>query len=143
MVLKNVNNPNGTYRVAAAYSNNAIVDSLGVTATIDYNDPGNYQVHWQVPTNKEYNLNANLEAYDSSPSESDIKLTRDGEQVSPNIKISIKDKAGNNIANISTSSANEYIVTYVVSYKTYSTTISRTIKVIDNTNHNDEETNGQ
>ena len=144
MVLKNVSDPNGTYRIAAAYANTAIVDSLGVTAPINYTDNSNYEVQWLVPSNKEYHLNDNLTEYDSSPSISDIKLLRDGEEVTPSVKISIKDKADNNIANISTSSANEYKVTYVLSYKTYHTTVYRTVKVIDNTSqHGENEQNGQ
>ena len=144
MVLTNVNNPNGTYRVAAAYANTNMVDSLGVTATIEYTDTSDYEIHWQVPTNKEYQLNASLEPYDASPSSDDVKLTRNGEYVTPSVKVSsIKDKNDNNIANISTSSANEYKITYVVSYKSYSTTITRKVKVIDNSSNNEPNTNGQ
>ena len=133
MTLNNVSNPNGTYRVCAAYGNTAQVDSLGVTTTINYQDPSNYEITWLVSTNKSYNLNDSLDSRDSNPSKSDIRLTKDGSTVDPSVKVSIKDKSGNNVANISTSSANEYTISYTITYNTYNKTISRKVTVVDNT----------
>ena len=133
LVLTNVDNPNGTYRVASAYGNTAAIDSLGVTCTIDYQDPADYEATLRVNANKQYHLNEALDSHDSNPSANDIKFTKDGEVVTPSVKVSIKDKNGNTIANITTTSANEYTITYTVSYSTYSKTLTRKVTIIDNT----------
>ena len=133
LVLTNVDNPNGTYRVASAYGNTAAIDSLGVTCTIDYQDPADYEATLKVNANKQYHINEALDSHDSNPSANDIKFTKDGEVVTPSVKVSIKDKNGNTIANITTTSANEYTITYTVSYSTYSKTLTRKVTIIDNT----------
>ena len=129
MTLNNVEDPNGTYRVSAAYKKKSTVDSAGITDTINYTDPAEYILEFTTAQDKTYNQNEALDAHDSNPSKSDIKLTKDGNVVTPNVKISITDKANNNVANISTSSANTYTIKYVVEYNSYNKTITRIVRV--------------
>ncbi len=130
MILNNVTNPNGTYRVAAAYGSNAAVDSAGVIDTIDYHDNSNYVLTFTTPDDKTYNLNEALDAHDANPSKSDLKLTKDGATVTPtNVRISVTDKAGHNVANISTSDPDTYTIKYVVEYNTFSSTVTRVVRV--------------
>lgn len=137
--IDNVDNPNTTYRVAAGYNRSGSVDSAGIVITINYKDPANYVAELKVPKTKTYNINASLDSHDANPSSSDLTLTRNGTEVTPNLSISIVDSGGNKVANISTSSNEEYEITYHISYGNfYSSTLTRTVKIVG---HNSSEEN--
>ena len=130
--INNVDNPNTSYRVAAGYSKSGNADSLGIVYNINYQDPANYEAELAVPKTKTYHINASLAAYDTNPSSTDVTLTKDGVDVTPNVSISIVDGSGNKVANISSSSKEEYKVSYHITYGSfYSTTLTRTVTIID------------
>ena len=149
--LTNVTDPNGTYRVSAGYESTGAVDSLGVTSQINFNDTDKYTLNLNVPATRTYELNAALESYDSNPSAKDILLTKESTTVTPNVSISIKDKSGTKVANITTTEAQEYTISYNVTHGImYDKTITR--KVIVNgpkepkhneENNNDEDNNNE
>ncbi len=127
--IKNVSDPNGTYRVSAGYKNVSTVDSLGVTYKISYSDPAVYESHLNVPSSKTYSIDEALSGSDANPSASDVKVTKDGATVTATVSISITDNHGNNVANISTSEAKEYTITYSIKYGSYSHKLTRKIIV--------------
>ena len=132
--IKNAKDPYTTYRVAAGYNNSGAVDSAGIVVTIK--DTAKYVATLTVADSKTYNVNDALDSHDSNPKSSDVKLTRDGNAVTPTISISITDKGGNKVANITTSAPDKYKITYNISYgTTYSGTLTRTV-IVKNTNNN-------
>jgi len=132
--IENVENPNTSYRVAAGYNRSGSVDSAGIVYNINYQENAKYEANLTVQQNKTYNVNDTLDSHDANPSSNDISLTRDGVIVNPNVSVSITDKSGNKVANISSSSPEEYKITYNISYGNfYTSTLTR--KVIINSNH--------
>lgn len=131
--IKNVTDPNGVYRVSAGYQNVSTVDSLGATDKIEYKDNSKYEANLNANSSTTYNVGDSLNAVDLNPSANDVSLTKDGVAVTPNVTVTIKDKNGNNIANISTDAANEYTVTYRLTYGTsYDKTLTRKVTIVDN-----------
>jgi penicillin-binding protein 1A len=138
-VINNATNPNGTYRVSAGYKNVSTVDSLGVTVSINYSDPAVYDAELTVPSNTTYGIEDALSGSDANPSKNDVKVTKDGAVVTPtSVSISISDSNGNNVANISTSEANEYTITYLIKYGNYTTKLTRKVKIAGATNPENE-----
>ena len=138
-VINNATNPNGTYRVSAGYKNVSTVDSLGVTVSINYSDPAVYDAELTVPSNTTYGIEDALSGNDANPSKNDVKVTKDGAVVTPtSVSISISDSNGNNVANISTSEANEYTITYLIKYGNYTTKLTRKVKIAGATNPENE-----
>ena len=85
-----------------------------------------YGMPQKIPVSR---VNDALDSHDANPSASDVSLTKDGAVVTPTVSISIKDSAGNNIANITTSDPDEYTITYNISYNKYSSTLTRKVIV--------------
>lgn len=138
--INNVENPNTSYRVAAGYLNNSSVDSAGIVYNINYKDPANYEAKLNVPKTKTYNVNDSLDSHDANPSSSDITLKKDGTTVTPNVSISITDSAGNKVASISSSSKDEFKITYNISYGYfYSSTLTRTVTIHGTNNESNDE----
>lgn len=127
--ITNVTNPNATYRVVTGYQNNQTLDSLGITFKLNYEDPNDYVADLLVPKEKIYQVDATLDDYDANVGIGDVKLTKNGEVVVPTVTFSITNKNGETIANISTMEEDEFTVTYIINYETYSTTLKRIIKV--------------
>ncbi len=138
--VSNVLDPNGTYRVSAAYKDVSTLDSAGINYIINIR-PAVITAELTVAAAKEYTVNAHLAPGDANPSQNDIKVTKDGVKVSPTVTISITDKKGNKVANISTSDPEEYTITYYVSYESFSDKKTRKITVIANPEPN-ENNNG-
>lgn len=127
--IANVTSPSGVYKIDTGYETNQGLDSTGITFTLNYVDPNNYVVDLLVPKEKTYKVGDALDPYDANIAVGDIKLTKNGEQVIPNVSISITNNAGDPIANISTMEEDLFTVTYLINYETYTTTIKRTIKI--------------
>ena len=122
--------PSGTYRVATGYENNSTSDSSGITYNLEYEDPSKYVAELLVPGSKTYEVEADLDSYDANPGVGDVKLTKDGESVIPNVSISIVNAKNETIANISTMEEDTFTITYNISYQSYKTTLTRTITVV-------------
>lgn len=139
-IINNVSDPNGTYRVSAAYKDIATVDSAGINYTITYEipKPAVYNLELTTVKSREYTVNATLSSNDANPSANDIKVTKDGVKVTPEVSISITDKAGNKVANITTIAKEEYTITYNVTYETYSNKVSRKVIIVENNNNENE-----
>ncbi len=126
--INNVANPYTTYRVSAGYSNSGAVDSAGMVVTIA--DTSKYVATLTISDSKTYNVGESLDPHDANPKASDVKLTRDGNVVTPNVSISITDKDGNKVANITTTAPDKYKITYNITFApTYSGTLTRTVTV--------------
>ena len=123
--------PNGVYRISAGYRDSSVVDSLGVTIPISYSEPVVLNLSLTVASEKSYHIGDALIPSDSNPSAADIKFTKNGEVVEPAVSISIKNKDGENAANISTAEENTFTITYTVTYEGQTKTISRKITVVE------------
>lgn len=127
--LSNITSPSATYKVVTGYRDNQNNDSSGITYKLVYEDPAKYESELLVPTEKIYQLDAKIDDYDLNPSGNDVKLTKDGEIVTPNVAISITNKNGEAVANISTMEEDIFTVTYSIKYENHSSSLKRTIKV--------------
>ena len=137
--INDVENPNTSYRVSAGYSKSGAVDSAGIVYNINYQDPAHYDAELTVHKSKTYHINQALEAVDANPSSSDVSLKKDGTKVTPNVSISITDSGNNKIANITSSTPEEYTITYHITYGAfYSHTLTRKVIIKDNENSSNE-----
>ena len=128
ITIPNVTNPYTTYRISMGYSNSGAVDSAGVVIKIE--DKAKYIASLTVPDSKTYNIGDSLTSHDANPGSSDIKLTRDGSEVTPNVTVSITDNGGNKVASVTTVAPTKFKITYNISYgSTYSGTLTRTVTV--------------
>ena len=131
--INDVENPNTSYRVSAGYSKSGAVDSAGIVY------PAHYDAELTVHNSKTYHINQELEAVDANPSSSDVSLKTDGTKVTPNVSISITDSGNNKIANITSSTPEEYTITYHITYGAfYSHTLTRKVIIKDNENSSNE-----
>ena len=127
--ISNVTSPNGTYKVVTGYKDNQTNDSSGVTYKLEYEDPSKYEATLLVPSEKIYQVGAVLDDYDANPGVGDVKVTKDGEVIVPVVSISIKNMENETIANISTMEEDYFVITYLINYESFTTTITRTIKI--------------
>ena len=128
--IENVTDPNGRYSIIAGFRNNRENDSAEVPYDLDYFDPTQYDSELLVSASKQYNVGDSLSAEDLKPSAADIKVTEKGHTITPTINISIANSKGESVNNVTTDEADTFTITYKISYKKYSKTITRTIKVI-------------
>ena len=119
--------PNGNYRITAAYQNVGACESAGVVVPIHYEEPVNYDLSLVASPNKTYELNAELASNDVTPGVHDIKLLRNGSAVTPTVSVSITDSSGNKVSSISTSEVQEYTISYRVTHEKYDKTITRKV----------------
>ena len=119
--------PNGNYRITAAYQNVGACESAGVVVSIHYEEPVNYDLSLVASPNKTYQLNAELASNDVTPGVHDIKLLRNGVAVTPTVSVTITDGSGNKVSAISTLEAKEYTITYRVTHEKYDKTITRKV----------------
>ncbi len=125
-IIKNVEDPTGTYRVSSSYQNSNIIESLGIVYTID--PPTSiYNSELIVPLKNEYLIGEKLKPMDKNPSKDDLLVTKDGIATPFTISINIQDKDGNKVAGIDTSEVNKYTITYNVSIASYSKSHKRTV----------------
>ena len=128
--ISNVVDPNGTYRVAAGYQDNQTLDSLGISKSLEYEDPNKYAADLLVPKSKTYHVGDVLDSYDANPGIGDVKVTNNGEAISnATIAISVTNVNGESIANVSTMEEDVFTITYHINYKNFTTTLKRTITI--------------
>lgn len=134
--IKNVSDPAGTYLVASGYELNDTNNSSGITYTLNYTKEAKYEASFTVPINKTYTLGDTLDNSDKNPGKQDIKLTKDGEVVTPTITVAITDENGETIANITTTEKNKYTITYNIKHETYTKSIKRTVTIVQTESNN-------
>ena len=131
--INNATNPNGTYSVVAGFRENGSNDSAPATRVLNYVDNSAYNAELVVPGSRTYAVGDALESYDSSPSLNDIKLTKNGSPVSltSGVSYTIVNSANVTTNKISTAAKDSFIITYKVTYETYTKTLTRKVDVVE------------
>ena len=133
--LSNISQPSGTYTVVTSYEQYTGNSSSGISTTLNYEDTSKYTATLNVPNTKTYNKNDSLLAHDLKPTKEDIKLLKDGVNVTneATVSITITNNTGSNTT-IDTSDVNEFKIVYSISYNgKYNTKLTRTVKVVEPT----------
>ena len=79
-----------------------------------------------------------MNAEDLNPSASDVRVTEKGNTVNATVNISIANAKGEAVSNVTTDEADTFTITYKISYKKYSKTLTRTVKVVGSGDSNKE-----
>lgn len=113
--ISNVDDPYATYKVVTTYEKYSGMDSSGATYVLK--DASTFTAEFLVPTTRTYSIGDNLDSWDKSPSSSDVKLYKNKTEVTKfKTVISIKNSSNETVGNITTSSKEEYTLTYKISY---------------------------
>ena len=129
--LENMEDPNGTYKIIACYRNIRENDSAEVSKVLDYYDPSEYESTLLVAATKQYKVGDDLKSEDKTPSAADVKVTKKGAVITPNVSISITNSAGDTVDGVTTDEKDTFTITYNISYGKYSKTLTRTVKVVE------------
>lgn len=128
--ILNISDPNGTYKVVTTYKNYGDNASSGTSykyaSTVENVLTANLKYSESI-----YEIGNTLATYDNAPSNNDVIVYYNSEDVtnSASITITIKNSANEIISTISTSQKDVYTINYNISYLGQNITLSRTIKI--------------
>ena len=134
--IYNVTSPEATYKVVTSYKNYSENASKGVTYTYKFENKEIYSPTLKYTSNIYYNVGDTLAMYDKNPSSSDIILYLNSNDISSEATITtnITDENGNTYSMIDSSTPMTYTITYNISHKNYTNTITRTVTIKEQNN---------